>query len=78
MNNNIYAVCFIYNIKLLLSCGKIPKPFNTTNDQEFMLKVSTFQFAWSYLVLSKWPVESLQYMRVFCKNCIFSGILDQR
>jgi len=42
MNNNIYVVCYIYNIKLLLSCGKIPKPFNTTSDQEFMLKASTF------------------------------------
>jgi len=78
MNNHIYAVCYIYNIKLLLSCGKIPKPVNMTSDQEFMLKVSTFQFAWSCLELSKWPVESLQYMRVFCKNYIFSSILDQR
>jgi hypothetical protein len=45
MNNHIYAVCYIYNIKLLLSCGKIPKPVNMMSDQEFMLKVSTFHFA---------------------------------
>ena len=36
MNNHIYAVCYIYNIKLLLSCGKIPKPFNTTSNQEYV------------------------------------------
>jgi len=78
MNNHIYAVCYIYNIKLLLSCWKIPKPVNMTSDQEFMLKTSTFQFARSCLELSKWPVKSLQYMRIFRKNCIFSSILDQR
>jgi len=45
MNNHIYAVCYIYNIKLLLSCGKIPKPVDVTSDQQFMLKARTFHFA---------------------------------
>jgi hypothetical protein len=48
------------------------------SDQKFMLKASTFQFARSCLEMSKWSVESLQCMCVFYKNCIFSGVLDQR
>jgi hypothetical protein len=36
MNNHIYAACYIYNIKLLLSCEKIPKPVKVTRDQVYV------------------------------------------